>query len=159
MRENMSPDSDSQSLSVNGSGERPFRVLVADDGKNAADIMGMFLKMEGYEVVVVYSGEDAVGQISEFAPHVVLMDISMPPGMDGLEATRQIRAMPMGERPLIIALSGHDDAEMRRQCEEAGMQRLVPKPVSPADLRVLLEELTKGLQEGAAGSCGSGSPV
>lgn len=141
----MSPDPDSHPRSANGSSERPFRVMVADDGKNAADIMGMFLKMEGYDVLVVYSGEEAVGMAGEFAPQVILMDISMP-GMDGLEATRKIREEQAGPSPVIIALSGYDAADTRRRCEEAGMQRLVPKPVSPADLRLLLEEVTSGLK-------------
>jgi len=122
-------------------------VMVADDGKNAADIMGMFLKMEGYEVMVVYSGEEAVEAAGDFDPQMILMDISMP-GMDGLEATRQIRQAPSGSNgvPVIIALSGYDEAETRRRCEEAGMQRLVSKPVSPADLRSLLGEITAGLK-------------
>ncbi|QJE98164.1 response regulator [Luteolibacter luteus] len=143
----MSSGSDALPLSTNGSGERPFRVMVADDGKNAADIMGMFLKMEGYEVMVVYSGEEAVEAAGDFDPQVILMDISMP-GMDGLEATRQIRQARAGSNgvPVIIALSGYDEAETRRRCEEAGMQRLVSKPVSPADLRSLLGEITAGLK-------------
>jgi CheY-like chemotaxis protein len=141
----MSTGSDSQPVSSNDSDKRPFRVMVADDGKNAADIMGMFLKMEGYDVMVVYSGEEAVGAAGEFAPQVILMDISMP-GMDGLEATRKIRESQAGGEPVIIALSGYDEAGTRRRCEEAGMQRLVPKPISPADLRVLLNEVTSGLR-------------
>lgn len=142
----MSSGSDSHSASTNGSSSRPFRVMVADDGKNAADIMGMFLKMEGYEVMVVYSGEEAVTATGGFDPEVILMDISMP-GIDGLEATRQIRQSrpDSPSTPVIIALSGYDEAETRRRCEEAGMQRLVSKPISPADLRVLLEEVTSGL--------------
>jgi CheY-like chemotaxis protein len=146
----MSPDSDSHPRSANGSRDQPIRVMVADDGKNAADIMGMFLKMEGYDVMVVYSGEEAVEMAGQFIPEVILMDISMP-GMDGLEATRKIRGKQTGASPVIIALSGYDAAEIRGQCEAAGMHRLVPKPVSPADLRQLLEEVTSGLR---ADTCG-----
>lgn len=123
-----------------------LRVLVADDGKNAADILGLFVKMEGYEVRVVYDGEEAVREWEGFFPHVILMDLQMP-GTDGFEATRRIREAPGGERPLIYALSGFDQAEVRRQCEAAGFHQLIPKPVSPADLRELLKESARIVED------------
>jgi len=123
-----------------------LRVLVADDGKNAADILGLFVKMEGYEVRVVYDGADAVREAEDFLPHVILMDLQMP-GTDGFEATRRIRQGPRGERPLIYALSGFDQAEVRRQCEAAGFHQLIPKPVSPGDLRELLKESARIVED------------
>lgn len=117
-----------------------IKVLVADDGKNAADIMGMFLKMEGYDVRVVYDGDEAIRAAGEYRPNVILMDISMP-GTDGIEAARRILASGDQSSPVIVALSGYDMAETKQQCEEAGIRRLVAKPVSPADLRTLLNEI------------------
>jgi len=135
----MSPDLDSHDPQAANGGTRTLKVMVADDGKNAADIMGMFLTMEGLEVRVVYGGEEAVRAADEQEPDLIFMDLSMP-GMDGLEATRQIRGARDGGGPVIIALSGYDQEETKRQCQEAGMQRLVPKPVSPDELRALLSE-------------------
>ncbi len=129
------------------------RVLVADDGKNAADIMGLFLKMEGYDVRVVYDGAQAIQAAGEYDPHLIFMDISMP-GIDGIEATRRIRETRGGDAPAIIALTGYDQPETMRRCEEAGVQKCVSKPVSPADLRALLKEFTGGEHPRAAPEAG-----
>ena len=135
----MSPELDSKEPPISNVGARALRVMVADDGKNVADIMGMFFEMEGHEVRVVYGGEEAVRAADEEEPDVIFMDLSMP-DMDGLEATRRIREAHDGGGPVIIALSGYDQEEIKRLCEQAGMQRLVAKPVSPEDLRALLAE-------------------
>ncbi len=131
----------------------PLRVLVADDGKNAADIMGLFLKMEGYEVEVVYDGSQAIQAAAEFRPDVIFMDVSMP-GIDGIEATRRIRAAHGANAPVVIALTGYDQPETKQRCEEAGAWRCVSKPVSPADLRALLKESTRAERPALAPEAG-----
>lgn len=146
----MSSGSDALPLSTNGSGERPFRVMVADDGKNAADIMGMFLKMEGYEVMVVYSGEEAVEAAGDFDPQVILMDISMP-GMDGLEATRAIREREQerGEPGrFIVALTAGVSESERLACREAGMDEFLGKPFTDDGLLAILQKVRRERGEG-----------
>lgn len=147
----MAPDLDPCTLPSSDPSASALRVLVADDGKNAADIMGLFLKMEGYDVRVVYDGEEAIRATEEYEPHVIFMDIAMP-GTDGLEASRRIRAARAEGGPVIIALSGYDQPETKRQCEEVGIHRHVAKPVSPADLRVLLKEITVEISGGGDGA-------
>jgi CheY-like chemotaxis protein len=116
-----------------------LRILVADDGKNAADILAMFFEMEGHEVSVAYDGSAAVERAGSFRPHLIVMDIGMPE-MDGLEAARRIRREEWGKEIVIVALSGLDQDEDRRSCAEAGIDRHMAKPVLPDDLRAVIRD-------------------
>jgi CheY-like chemotaxis protein len=122
--------------------EGSLRILVADDGKNAADILAMFFEMEGHEVRAAYDGSAAVRIAEDFHPHLVVMDIGMPV-MDGLEASRLIRSLPGGGDTVIVALSGHDGDEDKRSCLAAGIDRHLAKPVLPDDLRRVIGEFRR----------------
>lgn len=117
---------------------RPSRVLVADDGRNTADILALFFQMEGMETVVAYDGAQAVDLAREFHPQIVCLDLGMPV-MDGYEAARQIRLL--NGDVVIIALSGWGAADDRRRSAEAGFDFHVVKPVSPDDLRAVIQQL------------------
>ena len=114
-----------------------LRILVVEDGKNAADILAMFFELEGYQVGVAYDGAEAVNLALSLRPHLILMDIGMP-RMNGLEAARRIRAAGNGN-PVIVALSGLDQDDDKRQCTEAGIDAHLAKPVGPGELRALIE--------------------
>ena len=115
-------------------------VLVVDDGKPTADILAMFFEMEGKEVDVAYDGEAAVAAATARMPDLILMDLGMP-RMDGFEAARQIRQLPGGVGVTMVALSGWGREDDRRQSREAGFDEHLVKPVSPVDLRGLMDRL------------------
>lgn len=115
-----------------------LRILVVEDGKNAADILAMFFELEGHEVGVAYDGAQAVNLAESLRPHLILMDIGMP-RMNGLEAARRIRATTGAGNAVIVALSGLDQEEDKRQCSEAGIDDHLAKPVAPDELRALIE--------------------
>ena len=122
-----------------------LRILVVDDGKNAADILAMFFEMEGHVVQVAYDGLVAVDLAERFRPQLIVMDIGMPQ-MDGLEASRRIRRQEEGKEIVIIALSGLDQDDDKRSCAEAGINHHMAKPVRPDDLRSVI----RGFQKGAS---------
>jgi CheY-like chemotaxis protein len=113
----------------------PRRVLVADDGRNAAEILAMFFQLEGMETAVAYDGLDAVKLAESFDPHLVCMDLTMP-RMDGYEAARIIREWK--KDIVLVALSGWDGEDERRRVAEAGFDFHMVKPVSPDELRAML---------------------
>ena len=119
-----------------------LRILVVDDGKNAADILAMFFEMEGHVVQVAYDGLMAVDIAERFRPQLIVMDIGMPQ-MDGLEASRRIRRQAQGKEIIIIALSGLDQDDDKRSCAEAGINHHMAKPVRPDDLRLVIREFQK----------------
>lgn len=115
-----------------------LRVLLVEDNDLNAEIAQFTLDRAGAVVTHVKDGESAVETFAASAPHeydVVLMDIMMP-GIDGLEATRLIRALDREDAATtpIIAVSANAFADDRRLSREAGMNAHLSKPVSSQDL-------------------------
>lgn len=104
-------------------------VLLVDDIKINRDIIGTFLEAAGHAVTQTESGRESVRLVAEQQFDLVLMDVRMPE-MDGLEATRRIRTLPdsHGKVP-ILALTAYTSPEQLAQCQDAGMDGYVPKPV------------------------------
>ena len=100
------------------------RVLVVDDQEPFRAAMSAVVELtDGFAVVgTVASGEESVAAARELAPDLVLMDVNLP-GIDGIEATRQIRALP--DSPVVVLLSTYDEDEFDR--EGCGASSYVPK--------------------------------
>ncbi len=127
----------------------PLRVLVVDDVAMNRDIAGSFLRAAGHEVACAEGGAEAVGLAAASDFDVVLMDVRMP-GMDGLEATRRIRALagPRGRVP-IVALTAQAFAEQVGECRKAGMGSHLAKPFTPDGLRdAVAQAAAAGLSQG-----------
>jgi CheY-like chemotaxis protein len=93
-----------------GDGEKPpapvgCRILVVDDNRDAADSLGMLLRMLGNEVHTAHDGLEAVGAAAVFRPDVVLLDIGLPK-LNGYEAARRIREQRGGGDMVLVALTG-----------------------------------------------------
>jgi signal transduction histidine kinase/HPt (histidine-containing phosphotransfer) domain-containing protein len=107
-------------------------VLLVDDIAMNRDIISAFLRAAGYDVTLADGGREAVQLASEQSFDLILMDVRMPE-MDGLEAARLIRALPAphGELP-ILALTAYHFPDQIAQCQMAGMNGHVTKPVDYA---------------------------
>ena len=120
--------------------ERPrANVLLADDNKTNQLIALAMLTKRGHQVDVAETGLQALEMVMEKQYDVVLMDIQMPE-MDGLEATRAIRAMPEFTDLPIVACTAHALAEERERCESAGMSGFLSKPYKPHELLGAVEK-------------------
>lgn len=114
------------------------RVLVAEDNPVNQQVIAGFLELVGCDLEIVSTGTDAVAAVRQTAFDVVLMDVQMP-GMDGLEATRRIRALGgSGLTVPIIALTANAMPGDERRCLEAGMNGYVAKPVDRVRLSAAL---------------------
>ena len=115
----------------------PWRVLIVEDNRMNQIIAREMVAALGLEPVVVSSGEEALLSCQQQAPDLVLMDIQMP-GMDGLEATRQLREL-QAEGVLvrfpILALTAHAMASDRQASLDAGLDEHLTKPVQLEVLR------------------------
>ncbi len=111
--------------------QRRLRVLVVDDIKMNLEIAGAFLTAAGHIVSFADGGAGAVALAAEQDFDVIVMDVRMPE-IDGLEATRHIRAMPppRGLVP-IVAMTAQAFAEQVVECQLAGMNGHVTKPFAP----------------------------
>jgi signal transduction histidine kinase/CheY-like chemotaxis protein/HPt (histidine-containing phosphotransfer) domain-containing protein len=121
---------------------RPLRLLVADDIAPNRLLMRALLGAAGHEVTVVTDGAEALAAVQSQPFDAVLMDVRMP-GMDGLEATRRLRALPGPEARLpVIAVTASALPEEIAECRAAGMDTHVAKPVDRAVLLDLLAQIT-----------------
>jgi signal transduction histidine kinase/ligand-binding sensor domain-containing protein/ActR/RegA family two-component response regulator len=118
----------------------PLRILVAEDNVVNQRVAVRLLAKMGYRADVVASGLEVLDAVRRRPYDVVLMDVQMP-DMDGLEATRQLRAQaPLPGHDLhIVALTANAMQDDRGRCLEAGMDDYMSKPVRPAALRAALE--------------------
>ena len=120
-------------------GERhPLRILLAEDNAVNQKLAIRLLAQMGYQPEVAVDGLEAIDALARDPFDVVLMDVQMPE-LDGLEATRRIRAR-WPERPVwIVAMTANAMAGDREACIAAGMNDYVSKPIRPADLAAALE--------------------
>ena len=118
-----------------GAANRKLRILVADDNAVNRLVATRMLEKRGHQVVAVETGIQAVTTLGDETFDIVLMDVQMPE-MDGLEATRLVRARELGtgQRIPILALTAQAGAEDRERCLAAGMDGYVAKPIQPAEL-------------------------
>ena len=118
------------------------RVLVVEDDRVNQKVIKLLLSKLGVLAEVVGNGEQAVQRVLAEPWDLVLMDLQMP-GMDGLEATRRIRANPTGKTVPIIAITANAMPEDRAACDAVGMNGFVAKPVRQKELRQALEHWLK----------------
>jgi CheY-like chemotaxis protein len=113
------------------------RILVVDDNKDAAQSLGLLLKLSGHEVRTAYDGPAALEAVRTEAPEIVLLDIGLP-RMDGLEVARRMRQELGLKDILLVALTGYGQEEDRRRSQEAGFNAHLVKPLDLEELRELL---------------------
>ena len=119
-------------------GERhPLRILLAEDNAVNQKLALRLLQQLGYGAKLAGNGLEAIAALEAAAYDLVLMDVQMPE-LDGLEATRRIRARWPGG-PRIAAMTANAKAGDRELCIAAGMDDYISKPIRPAELRAILE--------------------
>jgi signal transduction histidine kinase/CheY-like chemotaxis protein len=119
---------------------RPQRVLVVDDNKDAAESLALLLSLDGHEVRVAHSGQDALNVAMAFQPQAVFCDLGMP-GMDGHEFATQLRQDPRFSATLLVAVTGWGTEDDKRRARTAGFDAHLTKPASEGALAALLARL------------------
>lgn len=115
------------------------KILVVDDSKLVTDIVKMRLEMQGYEVRLAHSGEEALACIDAEVPDLMVLDVQMP-GMDGYEVCRRLREDPALDDLRIIMLTSTED---KHAAFEAGVDDYLNKEVDllnlPNRVKLVLE--------------------
>jgi CheY-like chemotaxis protein len=112
--------------------------LVVEDERHLAKLLVDYLKTREYRTVLARSGIDALAEARQERPDLILMDIQMP-GMDGLEATRRIRADADLNQIPIIALTALAMPGDRERCLAAGANDYLSKPIKLDQLLTVIQ--------------------
>ena len=111
-----------------GARVRPLRILVADDNRDAAELLAESLRLQGHDVAVAYDGLAALALAKERRPDLALLDIGMP-GLDGLALAAVLRADAVLADIVLVAVTGWGTEEDRARSRAAGFDRHLTKPV------------------------------
>jgi len=115
-------------------------ILLVEDFDDTRLMMKLWLVKKGYRVIEAENGEQAVEIARREQPDLIIMDMMMP-GVDGLDATRQIREYQSLRQTPIVAVSAYGANEYRHRALDAGCTEYVPTPFEPDALDVLIERL------------------
>lgn len=110
-------------------------ILVVDDYQDAREMYAEYLQFSGFRVAEARNGNEAIEQAFALRPDLILMDLSLP-GMDGWEATRQLKSDERTQHIPVVALTGHALAGASEGAKRAGCDSFVTKPCLPDDLVV-----------------------
>jgi two-component system, OmpR family, alkaline phosphatase synthesis response regulator PhoP len=113
------------------------KVLIVDDEADIIDLLAYNLEQEGFTVMTAMDGETAIDLAREEKPDLVLLDIMMPK-MDGIEACRQIRAIPELKQVYIIFLTARSEEYSEVAGFDVGADDYISKPIKP---RVLISRI------------------
>jgi CheY-like chemotaxis protein len=116
------------------------RILVVDDDEPTAEVLGILLSGEGYEVRVAPEGRAALGLLPQLHPDLILLDARMP-GMDGAEFIAAYRRTP-GPHALVVVLSAMSGGD--EYAAQIGADAFLPKPFDVDELLSLLVRLLGG---------------
>ena len=116
------------------------KILVVEDKEDSRVLVGKVLRFRGYEVIGATTGEDAVNMAQTELPDLILMDIRLPGGIDGLEATRRIKAMPQLAHIPILAMTASVRPEDMQRALDKGCSSFIRKPID-------IDELPKEVAE------------
>jgi two-component system cell cycle response regulator DivK len=118
-------------------------VLVVDDYQDAREMYAEYLKASGFRVEEARTGVEAVAKAREVKPDCILMDLSLP-GIDGWEATRQLKADRSTNHIPVVAITGHASELASRDARAAGCAAFVLKPALPD---AVVAEVRKALSD------------
>ena len=114
-------------------GQPLYRILIVEDQRENRLLLHKLLAPIGFELREAVNGQEAVELFEQWRPHLIWMDIRMPV-MDGLEATRRIKATGAGIQTKVVALTAHSLEEERREILAAGCDDLVRKPYRETEI-------------------------
>ena len=123
----------------------PKRLLVVDDEPNLLRAVAACLKAENYEVSTARSGQEALLQLAESVPDLVISDIRMP-GMDGYKLARQLRGSPRTALVPLVFLTAKDETADRIEGFRAGIDAYLTKPFEPDELIAVVNAILQRVE-------------
>lgn len=117
------------------------KILIVDDQAEVRELVAVTLRVGDYQVLQAQNGEAAVEKAKRETPDLIIMDVMMPGGIDGLEATRKIKNDPETKDCQVVILSAKGQETDIQKGFEAGADSYFIKPFSPLELIRKVEEV------------------
>ena len=130
--------------------DRKPLVLLVEDLVDSRELYAQYLNYTGFSVVTAINGHEALRLAQLLRPDVILMDIRLP-GMDGLEATADIKRTPELAHIPVVAITADSSLQMADRCRAAGCAAFISKPALPDDVARQLKAVLTSAE-------GSGTP-
>ncbi|HVQ38377.1 MAG TPA: response regulator [Pyrinomonadaceae bacterium] len=130
------------SAEMTRSEEAQRTILVVDDFDDTRLLLRTWLQKKGYRVIEAQNGKQAVAEAANSQPDLIIMDVEMPE-LDGLSATRKIRALANPEELPIVVVSAYGADQFRAAALAAGCNEYVSTPFEPEELEKLIKSLIK----------------
>jgi len=119
--------------------------LLVEDMVDARELYAEYLAYAGFSVVTAINGHEAIGLARLLRPDLVLMDIRLP-GMDGLEATADIKADPDLAHIPVVALTADPSSDIELRARRAGCIGVITKPALPDEVARKITSVLESLQ-------------
>ena len=129
-------------MAGDGIGNLVHRVLVVDDEPQVVWVLQLALDAEGYEVLTARDGVEALAQISQGHPELMVLDVMMP-RMDGWSVMKEMSKLPLEERPRVVMVTALASQRDRATAAELGADAYVPKPFDMDQLLGVLHGLQR----------------
>ncbi len=123
--------------------ELKTRVMLVEDNSMNSRLVEYVLERDGFEVKTSESAEDALGRAAIDPPDIILMDIQLP-GMDGLEATRRMKANPATAAIPVVAITAHAMTGDEERILACGCAGYISKPINTRELALMVREFLSG---------------
>lgn len=116
------------------------KILVVEDNDKNRKLVRMILQANNYEVIEAITGEDALKQLQNTSPDLILLDIQLP-NMDGLTLIKKIREMEEMKHIPIIAVTAYAMKGDKERILESGFDAYISKPIDTRQLPVIIKEI------------------
>jgi CheY-like chemotaxis protein len=130
-------------------GPETLRTLHVEDNAEVRSIVKYFLRKKRFQVDAAESGHDALQLAQSEHYDVIIMDVNLGEGMDGIETTRLLRGLSNTKDVPIIAVTANLTTNIREHCLEAGMDAFLPKPFQKEDLLNTIRHVMEKRENGA----------
>ncbi len=116
------------------------RVLIIDDNHEVADSLAQWLSLAGHQVHTLYTGKDAIKQLPELQPDIILLDIGLP-DLNGYEVAKKLRAVENVAPFILVAVTGYSQPTDSAVFRQAGFDEYFSKPMHASKLKSIGLEL------------------
>ncbi len=117
------------------------KILIVDDQVEVRELVEVTLRVGDYRILTASSGQECIDLVKVEKPELIIMDVMMPGGMDGVEATRILKSNPETKNCKIIVLTAKGQKVDVEKAFAAGADDYFVKPFSPLDLIHKVEEV------------------